>query len=263
MIRLIPTAILVVGLISMLAVGCGSDKVNIAEQAGLDGTTGITLSDGATSDILLIITDDQVIGGLVNALDTSLEPESEKLECIPDYEITFKLANGTLLALDYSCGSASFIRGAQEFLGGRDYNPPESFDELVGQQIAAVEAKSVNIARQAGLDGTVSVNIRQFSPDESDSDTDPYVSRGAITDPVAVSWIVASLDTTLRVAPKLMCIPEYELEFELEDGTTQTFGYSCEDASFLRGNQEFMGGEDFSPPAELDGLIIELAAVNR
>jgi len=229
--------------------------VNLVEQAGLTETTLIAIADGSSHRLRLMITDPQIISGVVDALDTDLSV-TPKLFCAPDYEITFKQADGTVQKFGYSCLGASFIRGDQELLRGEDFLPPERFDELIQGQIAAVEALSVNIVEQARLADAIEVQILEFEPGTSSQGV-PYVLRLGIGDLGIIDQIVASLNTDLDVAPKVACIPEYELHFKLTDGTVQKFGYSCLGASFLRGDQEFLSNEDFWPPEELDELIRE------
>jgi hypothetical protein len=51
------------------------------------------------------------------------------------------------------------------------------------------------------------------------------------------------------------CIPETTLRFHLADGGVQEFGYSCDGASFLRGEQDFWRQKDFRPPEQFDQLL--------
>jgi len=65
---------------------CEQNEVNIAEQTGLADTTLIAIADGSSHKLRLMITDHQVISGIVDALDTDLSV-TPKLFCGPDYEI--------------------------------------------------------------------------------------------------------------------------------------------------------------------------------
>jgi hypothetical protein len=94
-----------------------------------------------------------------------------------------------------------------------------------------------------------------------DAEREPYIHRMAITDPQILDQLLDTLDTNLQVTLKVACIPKYELHFHLRDGAVQTFGYSCHGASFIRGDQDFWEGEDYTPPEQFDALIEEQLAI--
>jgi hypothetical protein len=125
---------------------------------------------------------------------------------------------------------------------------------------ALTQAKQVNPVEQAGLRDTVNIDVMEFNPWGAESET--YIDRMAITDPQTLDQLLDALDTNLRVTLKLACIPEYELHFHLGDGTVRTFGYSCHGASFIRGQQGFWKGEDYTPPELFDALIEQQLALN-
>jgi hypothetical protein len=113
----------------------------------------------------------------------------------------------------------------------------------------------VNLVWEAGLEQTVKIEILELDL-ASDSPTHgEYVERLAIEDPQLLDQILASLDTDLKVAPKVACIPEATLRFHLADDRVQEFGYSCSGASFLRGEQDFWRQKDFRPPEQFDRLL--------
>ena len=113
----------------------------------------------------------------------------------------------------------------------------------------------VNPVEAAQLTGTTSVEILQLDLDSDSPTSGEYIVRLAIDDPDLVTRLLEALDTNLRVAPKLACIPEYTLRFQRADGSAEEFGYSCSGASFLRGSQEFWQGQDFQPPEALDAIL--------
>jgi hypothetical protein len=113
----------------------------------------------------------------------------------------------------------------------------------------------VNVVREAGLEQTVKIEILELDL-VSDSPTyGEYVERLAIEDAQLLDQILDALDTDLQVAPKVACIPEIILRFQVADGGVQEFGYSCSGASFLRGEQDFWQEKDYRPPAQFDGLL--------
>jgi hypothetical protein len=113
----------------------------------------------------------------------------------------------------------------------------------------------VNVVQEAGLEQTVKIEILELDL-ASDSPTHgEYVERLAIEDPQLLDQILASLDTDLQVAPIVACIPETTLLFHLADGGVQEFHYSCDGASFLRGEQDFWRGKDFRPPEQFQALL--------
>lgn len=131
---------------------------------------------------------------------------------------------------------------------------------LVTNACALTTGGRANLVEQAGLEDTVAIEVLEFSAWGTESE--PYVHRLTITDTEALEGLLEALDTPLEVGLKVQCIPDYELHFHLVDGTVQEFGYSCGGASFLRGNQEFLRGEDYDPPKEFDALFQEELALH-
>jgi hypothetical protein len=126
---------------------------------------------------------------------------------------------------------------------------------------AAVGLRGTNPVVEAGLRDTVRVEVLELNT--WDPGPEPYVHRLDITDPEAINGLIDALDAGLTVALKLGCIPEYQLRFHLKDGAAQSFGYSCHGASFLRGEQDFWEGEDYSPPVQFEEALGELLSASE
>ena len=128
-----------------------------------------------------------------------------------------------------------------------------------------VQDGKVNLVEQAGLDQTIAIGIAILTggmSGESGAEAPGYVSQLTITDPGLVDQIVAALDTVLELGPKARCPNGYELDFHLEDGTVQTFGYACGPGgpAFLRGGQDFWQGQQVTPPDLFNTLVQEQLA---
>ncbi len=117
----------------------------------------------------------------------------------------------------------------------------------------------INPVEQASLRDTVKIEVMEFDPDRAEG-ASPYVQLLTITDTQVLDPLLDALDTNLRVALKVACIPEYELYFHLQDGTVHEFGYSCHGATFIRGKQGFLEGEDYDPPKQFNALLQEQLA---
>jgi hypothetical protein len=219
---------------------------------------------------LLTITDTQILDQLLDALDTDLQV-ALKVECIPEYELHFHLQDGTVQPFGYSCYGASFIRGKQDFWQGEDYDPPERFDTLLQEQLATTVPSEVNIVAQAGLTQTVKVEIYETVRETLTPEAEgrPAVvqaqvfHRLTITVPESIGRIVAALDTVVPLGPRAGVPTPFVLQFHLNDGTIRSLGYASggEDAAILRvdGLRSF-SRQDAQPPAEFEGLIVELMA---
>lgn len=118
-----------------------------------------------------------------------------------------------------------------------------------------VTEPQVNVVEAMGLSGTVKVQVLEFDLATDSVTRGQYLDRLTITEPQLLDEIVTALDTDVRVALKVECIPEYQLRFHLQDGSVQELEYSCGGANFLRGKQDFWRGEDFYPPEQFDALI--------
>jgi hypothetical protein len=51
------------------------------------------------------------------------------------------------------------------------------------------------------------------------------------------------------------CVPDYTLRFRLLDRGVHEYGYSCDGASSLRGEQDLWRGKDSRPPEQFDALL--------
>jgi hypothetical protein len=115
----------------------------------------------------------------------------------------------------------------------------------------------INIVQLARLEHTTKIEIFELA---TEAGPDPYFLKLTIEEAATIERIVDALDTGMEITPKVFCIPYYELVFHLDDGSQQTFGYTCETAgtSFLRGDQVFLENEDYATPESFDRIIQEL-----
>jgi hypothetical protein len=253
-------------------------RINPVEQADLRDTVKIEVMvfDPDTTETtspyvqLLAITDTQVLDQFLDALDTDLRV-ALKVQCIPEYELHFHLQDGTVQEFGYSCYGASFIRGKQDFWQGEDYVPPEQFDTLLQEQLAATVPSKVNIVAQAGLIQTVKVEIYETVRETLTPEAEgrPAVvqaqvfHRLTVTDSETIGWIVATLDTIVPLGPRARVPTPFVLQFHLNDGTIKSLGYARggEDPAILRvDGLRSLNRQDAEPPAEFEGLIGELLA---
>ena len=251
-------------------------RINPVEQAGLRDTVKIEVVELNTWEPgdepyvhRLIIVDPQVLDELLSALDTDLRI-ALKVQCIPEYQLRFHLEDGTAQTFGYSCHGAIFIRGEQDFWQGEDYDPPEQFDTLLREQLAATEPSQLNVAAEAGLHHTVRIEISETVTETVSSEEEgrPAVVEGqvqhrlTITGPQTIARVVATLDTVLPLRPRAQVATPHVLQFHLKDGTMRSLGYvSGGNGAILRVDQLrcFMR-QDAKPPAEFEALIGELLA---
>jgi hypothetical protein len=131
---------------------------------------------------------------------------------------------------------------------------------LLAVGCASARKNRVNPVELSGLEKTVKIEVLEFARWATGSQ--PYVERLTLIDDQVLESMVEVLDTDLEKGLKVECIPEYRLRFHLEDGTVQEFGYSCGQASFLRGKQDFWQQEDYLPPQGFDDLLQEQLALH-
>ncbi len=250
-------------------------RVNLVEEMGLSGIMKVKVvefdlaSDSATRGQYidrLTLTEPQLLNEIVTALDTDLRV-APKVACIPEYQLHFHLADGTVQELEYSCGGATFLRGKQDFWQGEDFFPPEQFDALIQAQLASTLPSQVNVAEQAGLTRTVKIEILETIHSEvtgSPGVVEAQVPelRLTIVDSQIIEQIVAALDADIPLGPRARVPASFILQFHLDDGTVQTFGYvgDSESPAFLSGGQGFWRGQQGEPPAEFDRLLQEQLA---
>jgi hypothetical protein len=250
-------------------------RVNVVREAGLDQTTTIEIleldlaSDSSTQGEYverLVIQDPKRVGQIVAALDTDLQA-TPIVACIPEYTLRFHQADGRLQEFSYSCGGASFLRGKQDYLRGKDFRPPEPFDALLQAQLLTTLPSEAHLVEQAGLAATVKIGIHETVTSEV-ADRPGVVEahivhRLTITDAHVISQIVATLDTDLALGPRARVPTPYVLQFHLDDGTLQSLGYAVtgDTPGILRGEQGLFRGQDGEPPARFEALISELLAL--
>lgn len=119
-------------------------------------------------------------------------------------------------------------------------------------------ASGVNPVARLGLSGATSIEILALSSQGSGGQPG-YSPRLAIFDAATVARVLDTLNTNLAPTDPLLCIPEFELRFHVGSAIKKLM-YSCEGASFLRGADESLSGQDFEPPAAFDSLMHDLLA---
>jgi serpin B len=131
-----------------------------------------------------------------------------------------------------------------------------------GSGESASEPSTINVVEQAGLSGTVAIEIAELDTASSAEVGTLYTYQLTVDDQAQVEQAVITLDVDLEPDPPARCSSLYELRFRLEDGTTQVFGYSCgaEGPAFLRGDQAFWGGQQVTAPAGFDAWVREQLA---
>jgi hypothetical protein len=118
----------------------------------------------------------------------------------------------------------------------------------------------LNPVALGGLAGATRIDVLAFDSAPAGGAQPGYVQRLAITDSNTVQQVLATLNADLKPLPKAACIPEYELSFQLAGGAVQKLGFSCQGASFLRGDQPAWRDQDVQPPAAFDALMRDLLA---
>lgn len=122
----------------------GLGGVNVVREAGLASTVAVEISERANKQGMDrqrqgIITDPGTIDQLVKALDRRL-PLRPLADCLPDYRLRFRLADGRAEEFDYLCGDgASLLGGSQPFWRQQAIRPAVEFDELMRRALAGLE----------------------------------------------------------------------------------------------------------------------------
>ena len=128
----------------LTACQAGLGGINVVREAGLASTVAVEISEQANKpgmDRLRqgTITDPAMIGQMVKALDQRLRL-GPLAQCVPDYRLRFRLADGRAEEFDYFCeGGVSFLRGSQPFWKQQEIRPPAEFDELMRRAVAGLE----------------------------------------------------------------------------------------------------------------------------
>jgi hypothetical protein len=280
--RRIPEVSLILVLGTLIMSACAltqGERINPVEQASLRDTVKIEVmafdpdrAEGTSPYVqLLTITDTQILDQLLDALDADLQV-TLKVQCIPEYELHFHLQDGTVQEFGYSCHGATFIRGEQGFWEGEDYDPPERFETLLQEQLAATVPSEVNIVAQAGLTQTVKIEIYETVSETVTPEAEGRPSvieaqilhRLTIADSETIGGIIAALDTVVPLGPRTGVPTPYVLQFHLKDGTMKSLGYASNSGTpaILRVDQlRCFDRQDAEPPAEFEVLIGELLAV--
>ncbi len=121
---------------------------------------------------------------------------------------------------------------------------------------AIAEGMFLNLAAEAGLSGTVEIEILALAKGSLLENT----TLLTISDPSLIAQIVSYLDRDLELKPRARCIAHYTLRFNLSDGDALEFGLGCDaqSLSFIRGGQGFWEGREITPPAALIDLLLGL-----
>lgn len=113
---------------------------------------------------------------------------------------------------------------------------------------------SVNVVKAAGLEETVSIDIMELNLEPAD---EPYGHILTIDDTDSLDNIIEALDVNIRPGLRLACIPIYQLNFHLANGSTWLLEYSCgeDQGNFMRGGQPLIEGKDYVPPVAFNDLM--------
>jgi putative hemolysin len=227
-------------------------RINVVHEAGLSEVTVLEILALNTEEIgvpystILTIDDQQSLREIIDALDVDIEP-GLAVQCIPLYQLHFHLLDGSVQQLEYSCGDnqATFLRGDQPFIDGRDFRPPSDFNELMMRHIHSTWAQRINPARDLELSQTVHFEVLETVITSVDSDivSAKVVSRLKIDDAELIAPLIAALDVDHEFTDGDPCAMRYVLKFELANGT-ENLGYFCRDGDLatLRGDTDIWHG---------------------
>ena len=199
---------------------------------------------------ILTIDDQQSLREIVDALDVDIEPDLA-VACIPIYQLHFHLSDGSVQQLEYSCGDnqATFLRGDQPFIDGRDFRPPADFNALMLSHIHSTRAQHINPARDLELIQTVRLEVMETVYTDVESDNANIVSarvesRLNTEDSELIAPLIAALGVDHAFIDAVPCAMRYVLQFTLADGTAESIGYICrdDDSPVLRGDSEIWHG---------------------
>jgi hypothetical protein len=130
------------GALHGMQVPAPTESINVADAAGLNGTTEVQIFEQAETAIdmeiyLGAITEPDVLESLVVALDVD-RPMIAQQECARRYRLVFQLADGSELELSYACqlASPSYLGGSQTFWHERAVIAPDRFNELMAEQLS-------------------------------------------------------------------------------------------------------------------------------
>ena len=128
--------------LAFTSVSCGNRSVNVARTAGLADTVAIEIDEndipGVSTPRHVAVTDSASIRSIIGALDTSI-PLVPRTRCPDIFTIRFRLGDGRVVEFGYSCDpQPSFLRGGQQFWGGKEVRPPVQFDRLVQEKIRSL-----------------------------------------------------------------------------------------------------------------------------
>jgi hypothetical protein len=136
--------LLATDVVLLAACQTGLGGIDVAREARLASTTAIEISEQANKpgmDRLRqgAVTDPATIDQLVKSLDRRL-PLGPLTECLPQYRLRFRLADGTTEEFGYFCeGGASFLGGSQPFWKSQQIQPPAEFDALMQRVVATLQ----------------------------------------------------------------------------------------------------------------------------
>jgi hypothetical protein len=116
---------------------------------------------------------------------------------------------------------------------------------------------TINLAIKADLRDATEIEVCHL-------DCASYTPFLTINGAELIAALVESLDRDIPLRPHARCPAVYQLHFMLRDGQHHYFGYTCEMMTqiFLRGNQEFWGGQDAVAPEAFNELMLPLIVPN-
>jgi putative hemolysin len=247
----------------------GDQRVNLALELGLVQAVKLELLEldpAAESSqpyrLRLTIQDEFQLGDVMRSLN-SATPRTPKTLCVPTFQLRFYLADGTVQEMGYLCNQDQpTLGGEQEFWQNQEAAAPVLFVALLNSHLGLsqepVPGQALNIVAQAALAGTQHIEVLVQTHQESGGISEAAIQPLAdINDPALVDVIVSSLDGEMALGPRAGCLANVILIFHRADGSTYQMGYGCEleDATFLRGEEEYWQGQDLMAPPGFRELI--------
>jgi hypothetical protein len=231
-------------------------RINVVQEAGLSQVTSLDIlalnmeEPGVPYSNILTIDDQQSLREIVDALDVDIEPDLA-VACIPIYQLHFHLPDGSVQQLEYSCGDnqATFLRGDQPFIDGRDFRPPADFNALMMTHSHSTWAQYINPTRDLELSQTVRLEVMETVYTDVESENANIVSarvesRLNTEDSELFAPLLAALDVDHDFTDADPCALRYVLQFTLADGTAESIGYICraDESPVLRGDSDIWHG---------------------
>jgi hypothetical protein len=119
-------------------------SINVVELADLEQTKQISVlrrpagcdNSSVACEERLVISDQEFIQVLIDALDAELYLQP-RTQWPVAYTLVFHLGDGRQCEFDFVCEmcTPSFLHGGQSFWQGQDVVTPDSFNQLIGEQL--------------------------------------------------------------------------------------------------------------------------------